>query len=53
MDATSQKMNLGLMMDTSIELCELTYELIEKENSLDSQETLDWLDKLNEISTRH
>lgn len=40
-------------MDKSIKKLEEIYNYLEKNNLLDEQETLDWLDKLNEISIRH
>lgn len=40
-------------MDKSIKKLEEIYNYLEKNNLLDEQEAIQWLDSINEISVRH
>lgn len=50
---TVRDIYLEKMLDASIEAIESIYNELKEDNLLNDQRTLDWLDKLNEISVRH
>lgn len=46
------KMIMKELFQNSIELCEIIYKLVNEKHLNNSQEFLDWQDKLNELSVR-
>lgn len=49
----SKKNELYVMCQASIQLLERLWKMIENEKMQNEQFTLDWLDKINEISVRN
>jgi hypothetical protein len=44
---------IKLLLYLNIKCTELIYNIVKKRNLLDTQEVLNWQDKLNEISVRY
>lgn len=44
---------IKLLLYLNIKYTELIYNIVKKRNLLDTQEVLNWQDKLNEISVRY